>query len=74
MFRTRGVAHLPKVGQRSLRGARASLSLAELVGEGDEELAVAPALERGQREDAREVVVVLGALLLGKVTNLWWKG
>lgn len=43
------------------------LDLGQLVGEGDEELAVPAPLVRRQREDARQVVALLGALLLGKV-------
>ena len=43
--------------------------LAEFVGERDEELPVTLALVRRQSEDAREVVVFLGVLLLGKVTH-----
>mmetsp|Transcript_41598 Transcript_41598/g.106452 ORF Transcript_41598/g.106452 Transcript_41598/m.106452 type:complete len:349 (+) Transcript_41598:700-1746(+) len=63
------VAHLPQVAQRPLRRAHAPLLFGELVREGDEEAAVALALVRRQREDARQVVLLLRGLLLGKVAH-----
>ena len=59
--------HLAEVGQRPLRGAYFALDLRQLVGEGDEELAVALALVCRQCEDARQVVADLGVLLLAEV-------
>lgn len=52
-FHLPAIAELAKVRQRLLRRPHHVLPLAELVGERDEQLAVALALERGEREDAR---------------------
>lgn len=52
------VAELAQVRQRLLRRPHHVLPLAELVGERDEQLAVALALERGECEDARQVVLL----------------
>jgi hypothetical protein len=50
------VGLLAEVGERLLRPADLLLDEAEFVAEGDEELAVALALEEGEDEDAGEVV------------------
>mmetsp|Transcript_158 Transcript_158/g.437 ORF Transcript_158/g.437 Transcript_158/m.437 type:complete len:335 (+) Transcript_158:66-1070(+) len=63
------VAHEPQVRKRSLGRAELLLALGELVGEPDHKLAVASSLVAGQREDARQVVVLLGNALLGEVAN-----
>jgi hypothetical protein len=55
---------MAEVGQRALRGADLALLLRQLVGEGDKEPAIALALVRRQRQDAREVVALGGILLL----------
>mmetsp|Transcript_13381 Transcript_13381/g.54027 ORF Transcript_13381/g.54027 Transcript_13381/m.54027 type:complete len:489 (-) Transcript_13381:661-2127(-) len=63
------VRHQPEVRQRSLRGPDLALLLAQLVREGDEHLPVPLALVRRQRQDARQVVSLLGALLLAEVPD-----
>jgi hypothetical protein len=45
------------------------LQFAELVAEGDEELAVSLPLVGGQGEDARHVIPVRGLLLFGKIAH-----
>ena len=56
-----------EVGERPLGRADLALLARELVREGDEEAAVALALVGRQREDARQVVLLGRALLLGEV-------
>merc|ERR1712138_108071 len=58
-----------QVAQRLLRRADAPLAPRERVAEGDQEPPVALALERREREDAREVVAHLRVLLLRVVTD-----
>mmetsp|Transcript_19883 Transcript_19883/g.50441 ORF Transcript_19883/g.50441 Transcript_19883/m.50441 type:complete len:448 (-) Transcript_19883:704-2047(-) len=58
-----------QVGQRALGRAHLALNLGQLVRHGDEELAVALALVRGEAQDAGQVVPLLAALLLAEVAH-----
>lgn len=62
-------AHLSQVRQRLLGGADFALPLGQLVGEGDDEAAVAPALVGRQRQDARQVEALQRVLLLREVAQ-----
>lgn len=61
------VGHVAQIGERALGRADLALQLAQLVAHRDQELAVALALVRRQRQDARQVVALLAALLLAEV-------
>mmetsp|Transcript_10752 Transcript_10752/g.46588 ORF Transcript_10752/g.46588 Transcript_10752/m.46588 type:complete len:318 (-) Transcript_10752:532-1485(-) len=63
------VRHLTKVRQGPLRGPNLPFAPGNLVRHGDQEAAVPLALVRRQRQDARQVVILVGALLLAEVPN-----
>ena len=63
----RVVGYPAEVGERALRRAHLALDLAQLVRHGYQELAIALALVRRQRQDAGQIVSLLRQLLLGEV-------
>lgn len=63
------IAQLAEVRQGLLRRPHLLLPLRQLVGQRDEELAVAVALVGREGQDARQVVVLPAALLLWPITN-----
>ncbi len=63
------IAEQAQIGERLLGTAELVLALGELVGEFDEKLAIASALVLRQGQDAGDVVVLGGFLLLGEIAQ-----